>query len=182
MRRESRRSPLRRNTVQLGFAGTPSREAPNAAAVSARPCRRLSRRRTLPAIAAGLVLLTGCGESSPRSTATETSTPEADAEAVRFEDAQSGVCEAAAAAASDVEAAEAIFFDRAHDSLHELAAALGDTDRVSAARLLEAKQDVEAELDGAARREIVRDDLVALAAVTGGALDVLGIERAECEP
>ncbi len=107
---------------------------------------------------------------------------EADAEAVRFEDAQSGVCEAAAAAASDVEAAEAIFFDRAHDSLHELAAALGDTDRVSAARLLEAKQDVEAELKGAARREIVRDDLVALAAVTGDALDVLGIERAECEP
>lgn len=101
---------------------------------------------------------------------------------MRFDDAHRGVCEAAEAAAGDVEAAEAIFFDRAHDSLHELAATLDDTDRVSAARLLEAKQDVEAELDGAVRREIVRDHLVALAAVTGDALDVLGIERAECEP
>lgn len=56
------------------------------------------------------------------------------------------VCKAAAAAGSgDVESARAIF-DRAHNELHSLATAAAAKDRSVAARLLEAKQRVEATL------------------------------------
>lgn len=129
----------------------------------------------MPALAATLALFSGCSKGPPRSTATDTSASEA--EAARFENAHRAVCEAA----GDAKQAEAIFFDRAHDALHELATVLGDTDRASAARLLDAKQDLEADREGAEPPGILRDDLVALAAVTRDALDGLGIEQAECE-
>lgn len=41
-------------------------------------------------------------------------------------------------------AAEALFFDRAHERLHEIAAAVEQVDRAAAGRLLEAKERVEA--------------------------------------
>ncbi len=164
----------RRGTrIPLGVAARPTRQGHNAAPASARTRRR--PRPAVPALAAALMLLTGCGGSSPRSTAAESST--SGAEAVRFQRAHRGVCEAAA----DVERAEAIFFDRAHDALHELAAALAETDRASAARLLTAKEAVEADLEAAARPDILRDHLLALVGATSDALDRLGIERRECE-
>ena len=75
-----------------------------------------------------------------------------------------GLCAAAAAARSgDHQGARSLFFDRAHQPIHQLAAAASVVDRAASAKLLESKQVVEDELDrpGAAG---LADDLVALAA------------------
>lgn len=59
-------------------------------------------------------------------------------------DAVAGICDARAAAeAGNVEDAETIFVNRAHQALHVIAAAVEDEDREQAARVLEAKQAVE---------------------------------------
>lgn len=60
----------------------------------------------------------------------------------------SDICAAAdSALAGHANDAEERFVDRAHQRLHELAAEVTEVDRAVAARLLEAKQRVEADLD-----------------------------------
>ena len=58
-----------------------------------------------------------------------------------------GLCEARASAARPA-AARNVFFDRAHQPIHELAATVARSDRATAGRLLEAKQAVEHDLAG----------------------------------
>ncbi len=58
-----------------------------------------------------------------------------------------GLC-VARARATQPAAARTAFFDRAHQPIHELAAAAAREDRAAAARLLEAKQVVERDLAG----------------------------------
>lgn len=82
-----------------------------------------------------------------------------------------GLCAAAAAARSgDQQAARRLFFDRAHQPIHQLAAATSEVDRAAAAKLLEAKQAVEDDLNdpGAAG---LADHLAALAAAAAVAAD-----------
>lgn len=56
-----------------------------------------------------------------------------------------GVCGALAAArAGDADDAKAMFFDGAHDGLHDLASRAAEVDRTAAAELLRAKERVEA--------------------------------------
>ena len=56
-----------------------------------------------------------------------------------------GVCGALAAArAGDADDAQAMFFDAAHDGLHDLASRTAEVDRTAAAELLRAKERVEA--------------------------------------
>ncbi|HET9443244.1 MAG TPA: hypothetical protein VFO65_07960 [Acidimicrobiales bacterium] len=82
------------------------------------------------------------------------------------------VCGAAtAAAAGDLDAA-ARGFEDAHGDLHQLATTVEVRDRQAAARLLEAKQRVEADLE--AGEEALGQGLVALAARVGEALQVAG--------
>lgn len=64
----------------------------------------------------------------------------------RVEDAVLGLCQARGAAGSDVRSARAAFYDRSHEPLHALAGALEPVDRPLVARLLEAKEAVEAGL------------------------------------
>ena len=59
-----------------------------------------------------------------------------------------GVC-AALDASADGGDARAVFYDRAHDGLHELASATTSQDRAVAGRLLRSKERVETLLDGA---------------------------------
>lgn len=67
------------------------------------------------------------------------------ADADRFGAVYLALCDSETALAeSDVARAGALFADRAHQPLHELAAEVGIDDRSAAARLLEAKQVVEA--------------------------------------
>ena len=83
---------------------------------------------------------------------------------------QAGLCAARhAAAGGDVGASRRVFANRSHHALHELAATAGQHDRVSAARLLEAKEAVERDL-AQSSPELVRDldRLISATARAGG--------------
>lgn len=87
----------------------------------------------LSLFAALIVVGAACGSSG------------ASGRAARLDEAVEGLCEATTLAqGGDVEAAAEVFQDRSHEYLHVLADDLSDRDRASAARLLEAKQRVEA--------------------------------------
>lgn len=90
------------------------------------------------------------------------------------------LCEAQDEAARDPEEARTVFFDRAHDSLHDIAAAAEEVDRASAARLLEAKQAVEADLEATAAPELA-SDLGRLIGATRGALRDLSVSTEGCD-
>ncbi|MGH9193532.1 MAG: hypothetical protein ACRDZ0_13795 [Acidimicrobiales bacterium] len=86
-----------------------------------------------------------------------------------------GLCIALALADDDdVSGARAAFYDRSHDGLHELAAAATDVEPAAAARLLEAKQRVEALLDGSPTRADLSPALAGLADATARAAEVVG--------
>ncbi len=90
-------------------------------------------------------------------------------------DAHGALCEAANRPAS----ARALFFDRAHDSLHTVARAVEEIDRAQAAELLEAKEKVEGEI--AAAPAGLPDDLVRLADLYRASLGRLAIEASPCD-
>ena len=95
-------------------------------------------------------------------------------------DALANLCTARDEAADRPQAAEARFFDRSHTTLHLIARAVEDVDRPLAARLLEAKQKVEADFSGLASGDRVADDLGPLVAVTADALDRLAVPLPPC--
>ena len=82
--------------------------------------------------------------------------------------------------ADDIEAADATFQDRAHGPLHDLVTAVQDDDRELAGRLLVAKQAVENGLSGGEDPEQLAEDTDRLIAVTGDALQTVGMEAPEC--
>ncbi len=90
-------------------------------------------------------------------------------------DAHAALCEAAIRPVS----ARALFFDRAHESLHTVARAVEDVDRAQAAELLQAKEKVESEL--AAAPVSLPDDLLRLAEVYRASLGRLAIEAPPCD-
>ena len=85
-------------------------------------------------------------------------------------DAHEALCEAANRPAS----ARALFFDRAHNSLHTGARAVEAIDRAQAAELLQAKEKVEGEI--AAAPAGLPDDLLHLAEVYRASLGRLAID------
>lgn len=85
-----------------------------------------------------------------------------------------GLCTALGLADDDdVSGARAAFYDRSHDGPHELAASATDVDP-AAARLLEAKQRVEALLEGTPTRAELTSALASLADATDRADEVVG--------
>ena len=95
-------------------------------------------------------------------------------------DALANLCAARDEAPDRPQAAEARFFDRSHTTLHLIARAVEDVDRPLAARLLEAKQKVEADFSGLASGDRVADDLGPLVTVTTEALDRLAVPLPPC--
>jgi hypothetical protein len=93
----------------------------------------------------------------------------------RLVDAHAGLCEAA----TQLDMARALFFDRSHEALHTVARALEPVDRAQAATLLEAKQKVESELT--TPPATLRDDLLRLADVYRTGLGRLAISAPPCE-
>ena len=81
---------------------------------------------------------------------------------------------------TDRDTANSLFFDRAHLTLHVLAAATEPVDRVPAAGLLEAKQVVEADLQADALPETFPDDVGALLEATRTALEAVGLPSPAC--
>lgn len=77
-------------------------------------------------------------------------------------------------------AAAASFTRRIHTSLHELAANTETVDRAVTARLLEAKQRVEADLDAGDQPGALRD-LAVLEPLVRDALTATGVRTAACE-
>ena len=110
--------------------------------------------------------------SVPASGALGPVTAEAAAEAVR------GLCDLGTATGRAE--AEAIFFDRSHETLHVIAAATEVRDRDAAADLLEAKQRVEADLAGADLPPDFAADVETLIEATRAALDAIGLEGPTC--
>lgn len=92
-----------------------------------------------------------------------------------------GVCDAAQAAAIDVAAARDVFFDFAHDGLHDLADRATDIDRTVAGELLRDKEQVEGLLDGSTPPEQLRLALLHLHESTAAAAIAVGSpEPEEC--
>lgn len=96
------------------------------------------------------------------------------------EEVVAAVCEArVAAAGGDSDGARRIFVNAAHDRLHGLAAETGQVDRGAEARLLEAKQRVEAVLEEPGPD--FADRLEKLAVAAADAAEVAGDDRpADC--
>ena len=105
-----------------------------------------------------------------------------EAEALSLEIAFQGLCQARSVAeAGDVQGASAVFQSRAHAELHTLADRLSGTDREAAARLLEAKQRVEAALAGPATTGPAAAGLIsALEAEVQSAAESLGQDPPAC--
>ena len=99
----------------------------------------------------------------------------------RLEDAATALCTARDEARADVLKASTTFYDRSHDALHTIARALEGVDRAQAARLLEDKQRVEADLaaSGSTAADVAAhlDDL---AKVTRTGLATLSITVTAC--
>ncbi len=117
-------------------------------------------RRTACGVAL-LFVVTGCGDGSDGSEEPDPLVAE--------------LCQAVEdAAGADVDAARAQFTDRAHQPLHELAAEVTQVDRTLAARLLEAKEQVEADLDQRnLEPDVLADDLATLAEAASAAQALL---------
>lgn len=133
----------------------------------------LTARRLVLAAAAVLAVAAGCAaDDAPRRPAAQT----------RYHAALAAVCTAAADARNaDVEAARQVFYDTAHQALHELAADAQRVDRPVAAHLLEAKQAVEAGLDAPATAGELTARLEELGVATLAALAATGDETSHCQ-
>ena len=92
-----------------------------------------------------------------------------------------GLCAARDQARVRPEAARTTFLDRSHGRLHTLAAALEGVDRRAAARLLMAKQAVEADLSAKPLSSQLSADLDRLAALTRSGLGKLGLSAPACK-
>lgn len=96
-----------------------------------------------------------------------------------YSSAASGLCEASAAAETDdFDAARRVFYDTAHQPLHELASEVTEVDRALAARLLEAKRSVESGLD--ADPPALAESFRTLLAATRESLAVTGHSELPC--
>ncbi len=81
---------------------------------------------------------------------------------------------------ADRDPANATFFDRAHATLHVLAAATETVDRVPAAGLFEAKQVVEADLQSDKLPPSFREDVEDLLTASRTALEALDLPAPDC--
>jgi hypothetical protein len=93
-----------------------------------------------------------------------------------------GICDSARQSGSSVDAARQTFFGQSHDGIHLIARGLQDVDRDASARLLEAKQKVEADFLSAAPGPQLATDLRTLAAVTRSSLAHFKVSAETCPP
>ncbi len=120
------------------------------------PLESRSGRRRADAVLAFAVVLGACGGGQARS---KPVVEQPGTELV------TSLCDATGrAGAGDPAAARLVFFDRAHQPIHELAAAhFAGPDRAAAAHLLETTQRVEADLGDRGVTERLAEDLTAVA-------------------
>ena len=137
-------------------------------------------RRAPVSLCLAAALLGACGTAAPEPTPAASGpsgslgvmTAEAGTEAV------AALCDLRGATERDT--ANATFFDRAHQTLHVLAAATETVDRVPAAGLLQAKQVVEADLRSAPLAKSFRADVDALLDAGRAALETVDLPAPGC--
>jgi hypothetical protein len=135
--------------------------------------------RTLPLLCVVAVLFTGCGGDAARSEVpSEPSGSLGVITAGAAADALGAMCEMRGA--TDRDEANALFFDRAHQTLHVLASATEVEDRVPAAGLLEAMLAVEGDLQREALPETFAPDVTNLLDATRRALGTVGLPAPGC--
>jgi hypothetical protein len=106
--------------------------------------RGRTRRRRWSALASAWVVLALCGcLQDGGSTEVQAPAGAVASSDTALRDAITGLCEAAEAAKASVPKARAVFYDRSHDQLHELARRAQERDRAVTAGLLVAKESVE---------------------------------------
>ena len=142
--------------------------------------------RALLVVGLGLLLgacgAAGGGDATTAPGATAGGTVTVNGQAVAegpLRDAAAALCQATEQA-SDRRAARVIFYDRAHDRLHDLAREVQRVDRPAAARLLEAKGAVERDLDSNLAAARLAVDLARLGAATAAALQAISIAPPSC--
>lgn len=94
--------------------------------------------------------------------------------------AYSDLCETRALAGEDVDEARGQFYGRVHSPLHDIARQTEEADRAVAARMLEAKNDVERSFNTSAPAEATTAALDRLLARTGEALNSIGVTTSGC--
>jgi hypothetical protein len=136
--------------------------------------------RCLPFLCTVAILLTACGGAAARSD-TAPSGPSGSLGVITAglaAEALGAICEMRGA--TDRDEANALFFDRAHQTLHVLAAATEVTDRAPAAELLETMQAVEGDLQGDGLPETFSSDVANLLDATRGALGTVSLPAPPC--
>jgi hypothetical protein len=124
-----------------------------------------------------LALVAGaCAGSEERPAASGALGPVTQADADR---AVAGLCDIVGA--TERAPANAAFQDRAHATLHAVAAAAEEVDRAAAAALLLTKQRVEADLAEPVLPAGFAADVEALLAALDGALEVIGLHTPACD-
>jgi len=98
----------------------------------------------------------------------------------QVEEAVAGLCEAREEAEADVKSARTTFYDRSHEPLHGIARALEAVDRAMVARLLQAKEAVEAGLAAPTPPPSLTADLDVLVQVTRASLARLSVAPPSC--
>ncbi len=109
----------------------------------------------------------------------EVSEPPMDGGADARIEAVRALCRARDASARNMSQARAIFFDAAHDPLHDIAGSVTDEDPGIAARLLEAKQQIESDLEESAPKD-VEPHFETLIEASNQALGRLGLQEVSC--
>jgi hypothetical protein len=128
----------------------------------------------LASLAVAIVAAACSGSSDPGPTTAPTG-PVASTDADR---AVSALCELAGE--TDPAAANALFQDRAHQTLHAVAAEAERVDRAASAALLETKQRVEADLAEPDLPPGFADDVETLLVALRAALETIGLPAPEC--
>lgn len=129
------------------------------------------------------MLLAGLASCEANGSGATPAAPSGSLGVVTVEDARravSALCEIAAHEVAARDAANATFYDRAHQTLHVIAAAVEVRDRAAAAALQQDKGVVEEDL---ARQRLPRsfaDDVMALVSGTRDALARVGIDVPPC--
>lgn len=133
-------------------------------------------RRALVMVAA--LAVAACGNGGSASTASSTTSSSLPAPGLVA--AVEGLCAARAEADADVYSVSGTFYDRSHEALHTIARALEPVDRPLAARLLEAKEAVEADVSTRPPKPATAADLDHLIDVTRQGLARLSVTTPPC--
>lgn len=145
--------------------------------------RHFARTHGLAATLAAATFLAACGSSDAPSDGPSPTGPSGSLGVVTEEAARAavrGLCEMQGERSSDLEAANAAFFNESHEELHVIAAATEVVDRAAAGRLLVTKERVESDLARSHLPDSFVPDVAELIGATLAALEAIDVDVPAC--